>query len=158
MFYQLFVDDSIFSKLSVLLPFSLSLSLYFSLCSACMLFYRLWTIIKVNFLQQYPVKKRTLNHGSADYLMLLDFDRFHSCFHMHACLTGTRLSPAKPQTHTHSQHSTSLVWWEKSRESSFRSQVLRSSTHLNRTSPLLLNLLTRLLFPVHTWALFRNRK
>lgn len=53
---------------------------------------------------------------------------------MHACLTGTRLSPATPHTHENSQ--ARMV--EDAGESSFRSQVLRSSTHLNRTSPFLL--------------------
>lgn len=68
--------------------------------------------------------------------MLLDFDRFHSCFHMHACLTGTRLSPVKPHTHTrtHSPNSTSPGLGIEEPEIPFRSQVLRSSTHLNRTS------------------------
>lgn len=110
--HALLPAHSCFSSCLLMIPFFLpylfcSRSLPFSrsLCSACMLFYRLCSI-KVNFIQQCPVKKE-LCIMDPQISYAADFVRFHSCPHARTCLTGTRLFPATPHTHARSQQSTS---------------------------------------------------
>lgn len=73
------------------LPFSRSLS---ALPACCFIDY---VPLKVNFIQQCPVKKE-LCIMDPQISYAADFVRFHSCPHARTCLTGTRLFPATPHT------------------------------------------------------------